>query len=58
MSKVRSLNEIARRETALHIASRAHLHLEAAVASLLDAYSVAQTAAVLREWAEQLEEFG
>lgn len=58
MSKLRALNDVADQETVLHLASRSHLFVEAAIASLLDIYTPAQAATVLRAWAEQLEQYG
>jgi flagellar biosynthesis/type III secretory pathway M-ring protein FliF/YscJ len=52
------LDEIADEETALHLASRSHLHLEAAISSMLDIYTPSRVAEILREWAEQMDEYG
>lgn len=57
-SRELALADIAARETSLYLRDRAKIHLEAAIGSLLCSYSVAEVAKMLRDNAEQLDQFG
>ena len=53
-----ALNDIARRETQDYLRRNARSHLELAVGNVLRHHTVEQTKALLRAYADHLEEFG
>ena len=57
-SQIEALAEKAERETADYLWRRSSLHLEAAIASLLDVMDPDGVATYLEEQAAQLREFG
>jgi hypothetical protein len=57
MDKKHELDRIAHASLVAHRKARSRLYLEAAIASLLDTYSVTEVATLLREHAAHLDEF-
>ncbi|MFZ5676378.1 MAG: hypothetical protein ACOZAM_25745 [Pseudomonadota bacterium] len=57
MSKKREIERLAEESFLKHRMARSNLFLEAAIASLLEVYSVGEVASLLREQAAHLDEF-
>jgi hypothetical protein len=57
-SEARALYEAVERAAMAHITSRNFLFLECAISAFMDTHTPEETAAILRDHAEQLEAYG